>query len=154
MSFYAASLDPRIDLVAAWDPSNSGGPPCFLGDLAGGSCNDFAVAPNCEADDSGRLHLIQAESLIFGAQDMTLTPDTHLHADRFFYGAPSPTVFISMPDVGHQDWAVASETSSLSIAVSTAWLLTRLMGAEGLESGLPTGEIVTGSDLVDAVYTK
>ena len=154
MSFYAASFDERIDLVIGWDPSNSGGPPCFLGNLAGGSCNDFAVAPNCEASDAGRLHLMKAESLIFGARDMTLTPDVHLHADQFYRGAPSPTVFVSMPDVGHGAWATANATSTLSAAVSTAWLLTRLRGAQDLEGWLPTGETLAESPSVLEVLTK
>ena len=125
MAFYAAALDTRIDLVIALDPQNGGGPPCFLGETAQGDCNDFPVAPNCQAESSGILHQMQAESLIFGAEDTILTPDSHHWAREFYRGSPSPTHFISMPDVGHVAWSIDNDESTLSRGVYTAFLLSR-----------------------------
>ncbi len=151
LSFYAAALDSRIDMVVAWDPQNGGGPPCFLGDP---SCNDFPVAPNCESNESGLIHQIRAESLTFGAEDLIFTPDVHLRADRFYRGAPSPAHFVSMPAAGHAAWSGGGEVSVLSRGVHTALLLNRMMGVTGLDEWLPGGEQLEMAPSVEAVYSK
>ena len=154
LSFYAAALDSRIDLVVAWDPQNGGGPPCFLGDTGQGSCNDYPVAPNCEGNDSGIIHQIKAESLTFGAEDLFITPDVHLRADRFYRGAPSPAHFVSMPAAGHAAWSNGGDVSVLSRGVHTALLLNRMQGVRGLDEWLPGGARLEMAASVDAVYSK
>lgn len=154
LSFYAASLDDRIDVVVAWDPQNSGGPPCFLGDTPQGSCNDFPVAPNCVAENSGIIHQMRAESLTFGAEDRFITPDTHMWADNFYRGAPSPAHFVSMPTVGHAAWFTDNGVTRLTRGVHTALLLTRLKGVVGLDAWLPGGDQVEDAADVARVLSK
>lgn len=154
LSFYAAALDDRIDVVVGWDPQNSGGPPCFLGETDQGSCNDYPIAPNCEADDPGIVHQLKAESLVFGAEDGLLTPDTHLWAEQFYRGSPSPAHFVSMPDVGHSAWIQDDTVSHLTRGVHTALLLTRLRGYSGLENWLVDGSELAQSSDVTAVHSK
>jgi dienelactone hydrolase len=149
IAFYAASLDDRIDLAVGWDPQNSGGPPCFLGDLAGGSCDDFPVAPNCEADDPGRMHLMHAETLVFATEDETITPDAHLRAWNFYRGAPSPASYVHFGSAGHAAWTTNGEVSALTRRVHTATLLSRLAGWRGLNDWLPGGGWLNGQRLVD-----
>ena len=154
LAFYAAALDARVDIVVGWDPQNGGGPPCFLGETDQGYCNDYPVAPNCEANDSGVVHQIRAASLVFGAQDATLTPDVHLRAEQFYRGSPSPAYFVSMPDAGHGAWFSDGEVSTLTRGVHTALLLSKMMGYENLEDWLPTGSIVSQFNDVAEVRSK
>ena len=152
LSFYAAALDSRIDAVVAWDPQNGGGPPCFLAGIAPGDCNDFPVAPNCEANDPGLIHQMQAESLTFGAEDRLITPDSHLWAQNFYRGAPSPAHFVAMPAVGHGAWFADGEVTQLTRGAHTAFLLNRLKGVTGLEAWLPGGErLETGSGVTEVL---
>lgn len=154
IAFYAASLDARIDLVVAWDPQNTGGPPCGVDGLAPGDCNDFPVAPNCQARDAGRLHLMHAESLVFGTEDNLLAPDPHLRADQFYRGAPSPTAFVSMPEASHAAWIFDGSESSVTRRAHTALLLTRFRGVTGLEDWLPGGTALAGAEGVRQVRVK
>ena len=154
LAFYAAALDDRIDMVVAWDPQNGGGPPCSVAQFVGGDCNAFAVAPNCESQDSGMIHQIKAESIVFGAEDALVTPDVHLRADRFYRGAPSPASFISMPTVGHAAWTRDDDVSTLTRGIHTAFLLSRLVGMQDLDEWLPGGRrLLDASDVAD-VRTK
>jgi predicted dienelactone hydrolase len=106
IAFYAAALDARIDLVIAWDPSNAGGPPCFIDAMA---CNDFPVAPNCLVMQPGIVHLLRAETLVFRAAADGANPEPAHNAIHFFRGAPAPATVIDFDaDVQHGDWANAN----------------------------------------------
>ena len=155
LAFYAAAIDKRIDVVIGWDPQNSGGPPCLLGQTTQGHCDDFPVAPNCLVEDSGLLHQMQAESIIFAAQDTLLTPDSHLWASEFYRGAPSPTHLISMPDVGHLAWSSEGDEALFSRGVHTAFLLQRFKGYTGLEEWLPDEDLsVEHPSFIDEIRSK
>lgn len=154
IAFYAASLDSRIDMVIGWDPQNSGGPPCAFDGLTPGDCNDFPVAPNCEANNSGLLYQLHAESLVFGAEDGTLTPDAHLRADNFYRGAPSTSHFVHFPDASHAAWVFDGDESAVSRRVHTALLLSRFQGYTGLDAWLPGGAELAAVDIVDDVRSK
>lgn len=154
ISFYAASLDPRIDIVVGWDPQNSGGPPCNVDGLAPGDCNDFPVAPNCEAREPGLLWQMHAETLVFAAEDGLLTPDAHLRASNFYRGAPSPAHYVHLPDASHAAWVFDGAESAVSRRVHTALLLTRFYGMTGLESWLPGGADLGRVDIVDDARSK
>ena len=137
LSFYAAALDSRIDLVVAWDPQNGGGPPCFLGMIGGGSCNDFPVAPNCEADSSGLLHQIRERVYGFRRRGRPGHPRCAFESRAIYRGAPSPTHFVSMPAVGHAAWTRAGDVSTLTRGIHTALFLNRLTGMTDLDEWLP-----------------
>lgn len=97
VAFWAAALDPRVDLVVGWDPSNAGGAPCFIDPER---CNSQPAAPNCNTPDGegvGVLHEMHAESLILGvAPDPLTNPDPAHNALNFYRGAPSPTTYVEL----------------------------------------------------------
>lgn len=135
IAFYTAAIDPRVDLVVGMDPNNGGGPPCFIGD----GCNDFPVAPNCESGAMGVMSTIGAESLVFATEDAALTPDAHLRAVHFYRGAPAPAHILHFADARHAEWIAANETREFSLSVTTALLLRRFYGVNGVDSWLPEG---------------
>ena len=138
IAFYAAALDARIDLVIAWDPSNAGGPPCFIDSAA---CNDFPVAPNCLAMQAGVVHQLRAESLVFRAAADGANPEPAHNAIHFFRGAPAPATLIDFDTrAQHGDWAnpdsaVVPHTRRVQVAI----LRQRFYQHTGLESWLPQG---------------
>jgi pimeloyl-ACP methyl ester carboxylesterase len=141
IAFWTAAEDPRVDLVVGLDPNNSGGPPCAM---PGGDCNAFPVAPNCAVESSGVLAGLHAESLVFAAEDPTLTPDVHLRAVHFYRGAPTPAYLLHFPTAGHAEWSKDGDVTHVTDAVVTALLLTRFEGYSGLEAWLPPrGDQVT-----------
>jgi len=138
IAFYAAALDPRIDLVIGWDPSNAGGPPCFVDPMV---CNAYPVAPNCLAMSSGLVHELHAETLVFRAAPDGANPEPAHNAIHFFRGAPSPATLIDYDDrVLHGDFASA-QSSVVPVArrVTLAFLLERFYARTGLEAWLPGG---------------
>jgi len=147
VAFFAAALDPRIDIVIGWDPVNSGGPPCFVDPMA---CNRLPVAPNCPAMNSGVEHLMHAETLVIGAPpDPLVAPDPHHNCIHFYRGAPSPA-WLAVLNVGHVAWAANNDAEDIRITkrIQLALLLTRFYGATGLASNLPGGSGLTGNALV------
>ena len=138
ISFYAAALDARIDLVIAWDPSNAGGPPCFVDAMA---CNDFPVAPNCLVMQSGIVHQLHAETLVFRAAADGANPEPEHNAIHFFRGAPSPATLVDFDaSVQHGDWAnPESAVLPRTRRVQLAFLRQRFYGHTGLEPWLPGG---------------
>jgi dienelactone hydrolase len=154
VSFFAAALDPRIDMVFGWDPSNAGGPPCgAIADLTGSDCNLFPVAPNCLAVATDRerapgvLQFMHAETFVFGVPPDALTNPTPEHNARNFYrGAPSPASLVYLAG-GHASWVESgalglganADIIRVTKAVQTAKMLTTLRGATGLERYLPGG---------------
>lgn len=129
LAFWAAALDERIDLVIAWDPSNSGGAPCFI-DPSG--CNAQPAAPNCNTPNGGGagvLHQMHAESLIVGVPPDSFTnPDPAHNALHFYRGAPGPTTYVALRG-RHADFLVGNPAlQTFTRRVSTIALLTRLQG--------------------------
>lgn len=153
MSFFAAALDPRVDLVVGWDPQNGGGPPCSIAEAMGLDCNRWPVAPNCLAEDPGLLHQLRAEVLVFAARDAAFTPDAHLWAEHFYRGAPSPASFVLFSAAGHADWVSDGDVSRVTRRVHTALLLSRFRGVRGLETYLPGGAALTATEGVES-HTK
>lgn len=128
VAFWAAALDPRIDLVIGWDPSNAGGAPCFIDPER---CNAQPAAPNCNTPDgegqearSGVLHLMHAESLILGvAPDPLTNPDPAHNALNFYRGAPSPTTYVGLAG-GHLGFLSGNQAlRSAAIRASAGRLL-------------------------------
>lgn len=139
VAFFAAAADSRIDLVIGWDPSNSGGPPCSL--PIPGDCNRFPVAPNCASNESGVLHLIQAETLILGSpRDPWMNPDRHHNSIHFYRGAPSPSSLVYF-DAGHNGCKNSPANVRINKQVQAALLLNRFKGMIGLESYLPDNPV-------------
>ena len=135
VSFFAAALDPRIDIVIGWDPSNSGGPPCSI--PVPMDCNLFPVAPNCQAQDPGVLHYMHAETLVLGEpRDSLVNPDRHHNSIHFYRGAPSPASLVFF-DAGHVAPMSSDAVIAINKRVQMAMLLSRFKGMTGLESYLP-----------------
>ncbi len=110
LGFFAASLDDRVSLVAAMDPVNSGGAPCFI---APDWCAAYPVAPNPERDQIGVLGNVNAASLIFRSEPDPLTnPDAEFNAEFFYFGSdgqgenavPAPALYVNMGSVPHVDY--------------------------------------------------
>jgi dienelactone hydrolase len=142
IAFYAAALDTRIDLVIAWDPSNAGGPPCFIDAMA---CNNFPVAPNCLVMQEGIVHQLRAETLVFRAAADGANPEPAHNAIHFFRGAPMPATLIDFDaTVQHGDWANAeSAVLPHTRRVQLAFLRQRFYGHTGIEPWLPRGAEVS-----------
>lgn len=135
VAFLAASLDARIDAVVGFDPSNGGGPPCSLAPSF--LCNALPVAPNCVTREPGVLHLIHAESLVFGApRDPAQNPDRHHNAIHFYRGAPSPASFVQY---NGQHTAPMNNDRIIALInkVQTAFFLSRFYGATDVDRFLP-----------------
>lgn len=155
LAFYAAALDPRIDLVIGWDPVNAGGPPCFV-DPA--SCHRLPVAPNCSVMDPGVLHYMRAESLVIGAPpDASWNPEPTHNAEHFYRGVPSPAAYVKLA-AGHVDWVpgITSKPDLVRITKATqlALLRTRLQGTSGLATHLPGGSGLASEALVTDARVK
>ncbi len=138
IGFYAASMDPRIDIVIGWDPSNAGGPPCFVDP---DSCNDYPVAPNCMAMDSGLLSTMSAETFVFRAAPDGANPEPAHNAIHFFRGAPAPATMVDYDTAAaHGDWAnVASIPIEHTKRLQLSLLLDRFTGAPGVGEWSPGG---------------
>ena len=149
IAFYAASLDPRITVVMAMDPSNGGGPPCFISDEW---CNAYPVAPNILTGATGLLDQVDAASLILRAEPDPFNPDPQSNAEHFFHGIDgegshavrSPALYFDMGSAGHASWLFLGNVQVPRITGRTmvAWLKTHFHG-ESLEAYF-TGHIVQG----------
>jgi hypothetical protein len=170
VSFFAAALDARIDLVVGWDPSNAGGPPCgAIADLAGVDCNLLPVAPNCLAVQTdpdhaaGILQYMHAETLVFGVPPDALANPTPEHNSLNFYrGAPAPASLVYF-EGSHTAWVEGGffgllanpDIIRVTKAVQTAKMLTLFQGATGLDRYLPGGAYLTAQrSLVRQVASK
>lgn len=156
-----AAIDPRVDQVFGWDPSNAGGPPCFV-DAA--TCDSLPVAPNCGAQESmvpyaeGILQFMHAESMVFGVPPDSVNPEAKHNALNFYRGAPSPASLVYF-DGGHisflpQPLARDDDIIRTVKVVQTARMLQRLYGASGLERYLPGGSYLQAEPKVTMVLGK
>jgi len=156
LAFFIAAIDPRVDFVIGWDPSNTGGPPCSL--PIPGECNAFPVAPNCQVPSPGIEHLMHAESLVLGMpRDSALNPDRHHNSIHFYRGAPSPASLVYF-DASHIAPMSNQAVIAINKTVQMAMLLARFKGMTGLDAFLPTSPLGHANleklDLVIRVETK
>lgn len=142
VAFFAAVEDPRIDLVIGWDPQNAGGGTPCAG--APDTCDRLPIAPICpDPDDTstanpGRMHELQAETLVFAARDAATIPDAHHFAEHFYRGAPSPAHLVLFADASHENWSDGmNPVSQATMRAQLALLLTRFQGMTGLDDYLP-----------------
>lgn len=140
LGYWAAALDPRIDLVVGWDPSNSGGAPCAI-DPA--NCNAQPAAPNCNTPDgagTGVLHEINAETVTIGVPPDRLTnPDPAHNALHFYRGAPGPATYYGL-NGRHSDFLVGNAAlQTLTRRITAAALLQRFAGRTIAADYLPGG---------------
>jgi len=146
IAFYAAALDPRISVVMALDPSNGGGPPCFISEEW---CNAYPVAPNISTGEIGLLDQVEAASFIMRAAPDLFNPDPQSNAEYFFHGVDgqgthavsAPALYFDMGSAGHASWLFLGNFNVPRITKRTmvAWLKTHFYG-ESLEAYF-TGEI-------------
>lgn len=144
VAFWAAALDVRVDLVVGWDPSNAGGPPCFI-DPAG--CNANPVAPNCNTPGSGVLHLMHAETFIVGVRPDTMNPEAAHNALNFYRGAPGPATYLQAKG-SHAGFAAGGlagalgdeKLQDLALRATTGHLLRRFRGVAVAAGYLPGGQ--------------
>jgi pimeloyl-ACP methyl ester carboxylesterase len=137
IAFYAASLDPRITVVMALDPSNGGGPPCFISDEW---CNAYPVAPNVVTGESGRLDAVHAASFVMRAAPDLFNPDPQSNAEHFFYGddgagghaVGAPALYFDMGAAGHASWLYFGNVQVPRITCRTlvAWLKDHFYGGD------------------------
>lgn len=166
VAFFAAAIDPRIDIVFGWDPSNAGGPPCFIAGVLNAKCQGVPVAPNCGAVDSepmpeGILQHLHAESFVFGVPPDSLNPAEEHNSLNFYRGAPSPADLVYFKG-GHAAWVESGVAGLLGDAdivrvtktVQTAKLLTFFYGATDLADYLPGGSYLEDEAKVTMVETK
>jgi pimeloyl-ACP methyl ester carboxylesterase len=156
IAFYAAAIDPRISVVMAMDPSNGGGPPCFVSEEW---CNAYPVAPNVHTGAIGMLDEVAAASFIMRAAPDTFNPDPQSNAEHFFYGLDGqglhgvrpPALYFDMGPSGHASWLFLGKNLNvprISGRTMVAWLKSHFHGAS-LDAYF-TGEIV--QEDIDAGY--
>jgi len=146
IAFYAAAIDPRISVVMTVDPSNSGGPPCFVSQEW---CNAYPVAPNIVTGATGVLDDVNAASFIMrAAPDPLLNPDEQSNAQYFFTGldgaglhaVKSPALYFDMGGISHAAWLSNSNIMRITKRTMAAWIKTHFEG-EDLDRYL-TGSVV------------
>jgi len=136
IGFYAASLDQRISTIAAMDPSNAGGPPCFI---SPSNCAAYPVAPNPSREAIGVLDNIETASLIIrSAPDPLFNPSAEFNASWFFYGydgnslyaTPTPSVYVDMGKSSHAAYIplISRPVAAFLKRTMTAWFMTHLQG--------------------------
>jgi len=134
VGFYTASIDQRISAIAAMDPSNAGGPPCFI---SPSNCAAYPVAPNPTREVIGVLDNIQIASLIIrSAPDPLFNPAEEFNASWFFYGydgnslyaVPSPAVYIDMGNTSHAAYVplISRPVAAFLKRTMAAWFMTHL----------------------------
>lgn len=130
IAFYAATLDQRIQKVAALDPTNNGEAPCFVSRKW---CEAYPVAPIPNTDYIGVLGELSSESLIFrSSPDIFFSSEEQFNAEIFFYGldgsgsyaTPSPSIFIDAGEQIHLSWLplFGSDLNRMTFRTLTAWL--------------------------------
>jgi len=136
VGFYAASLDDRINVIAAMDPVNAGGPPCFI---SPSNCAAYPVAPNPDRETIGVLENAHVASLILrSAPDPLVNPANEFNASWFFHGyddnglyaVPAPAVYIDMGKTSHAAYIplLSRPVAAFLKRTMTAWFMTHLRG--------------------------
>jgi pimeloyl-ACP methyl ester carboxylesterase len=149
MAFYAAALDPRIQVVMAMDPQNTGGAPCFT---MMGQCHLFPVAPNPKHGDKGLMDYVGAASLIFIAPpDALITPEEQFNAHYFYDGLHSNTLGMHM-NAGHIAWLTSARIKKITKRTMVAWLKKHFENANDMDRYF-TGDLIQ-DDIDDNVVTK
>lgn len=162
IAFYAAALDSRIEVVMALDPSNGGGPPCFISPEW---CNAYPVAPNVETGAIGLLDQVDAASFIMRAAPDAFNPDPQSNAEHFFFGLDGqgahavgpPALYFDVGAAGHASWLYLGnpEVPRITRRTLVAWLRKHFQ-CEPLEAYF-TGEIVqrdVAAGIIVAVETR
>lgn len=96
IAIYAAALDSRITNVLAWDPVDTGGPPCDIDPVA---CKRWSVTPELMPD-------VRAKLLIFGGMvgaSLSCTPKGETHHD-YFSEVTGTALHVDFPKSDHLDW--------------------------------------------------
>lgn len=150
IAFYASALDTTIASVMALDPSNAGGPPCFLFPE---QCIRYPVAPNPKTEQEGNLQDMgsSTSSLIArSAPDPLTNPDAQFNADNFYFGTdgngslatPSPVWYYDFGVFPHGLYLPNLPSKQIQIIKRTmlAFLMQEVRGAD-MENYL-TGEII------------
>lgn len=137
IAFLAAADDSRIATVVALDPSNAGGPPCFI---SPDNCANYPAAPNPSRGQVGVLHKLQASSLIFRSRPDITNPAAEFNARYFYYGddgagnngVPAPAFYINMGDAPHANYmpGFISYVATLARRNSLAWLQQVFYGSD------------------------
>ena len=128
LAFYSASLDDRIGLVIALDPSNAGGPPCFISNR----CHNYPVAFNPSTNSGERLSAVVADSLIMRSEPDITNPEAAHNARYFFYGrdglgtdaVPAKAYYYDLGSASHASYSpiLASTTRAMVKRYSIAML--------------------------------
>lgn len=152
LAFYAATLDARIKLIIALDPSNAGGPPCLI---APSQCNNYPVAYNPNTGAIGILSSVNASSVIFRSQaDFLTNPDPNFNASYFYFGsdgnglhgAPASSYYYDMGGVPHADYTPILITPTNIVVKRTA-----LAAIQGLLEGVDTNDYLTGERITSDI---
>ncbi len=150
IAFFAAVLDPRVRVVIGWDPVDSGGPPCFIDPNA---CQQWSIAPNSYAGDTGMMDGLHVATLIFGAPVGAFNPEEH-HAKRFWEGTTSPGLFVLFPSGDHLRWPSGDPEQRVTKRTQVAWLLQYFNGMSDLEpyfeGAVMQADVLTGKVAVVA----
>jgi len=153
LAFFAAALDPRIDLVIGWDPVNAGGGPCAFDP----NCNAMPVAPNCAVLEPGIENYMRAETLVIGAPpDPTWNPEPTQNAVNFYRGAPSPAGLVLL-DTGHVAWAAGAgepDVFRITKAAHLSRLVQRFRGMTGVDDYVPASAKLAADPKVLQVAAK
>lgn len=131
LAFYAAALEPEIDVVMALDPVNAGGPPCFLFPTY---CASYPVAPNPGREQRGMLGNIEAlASLIMRSKpDPATNPEAEFNAQWFYFGSdgngadavPAPALYYDFGPLAHAGYVPLFNNEAIPVIKRTmiAWL--------------------------------
>lgn len=154
LAFYAAALEPEIDIVMALDPVNAGGPPCFL---FPDYCANYPVAPNPNRDEPGILSDIEnlASLIMRSAPDPVTNPEAEFNAQWFYYGSdgdgsdaiPSPALYYDFADLPHAGYIPLPPSEATVVIKRTmlAWL-NQHMRAEDMQEYLTGARIQADID--------
>ena len=126
IAFYAASLDPRIKVILAMDPVNSGGAPCFITPK---QCSAFPVAPNPKTGDIGRMDQVNSATLIFRApRDLIFNPEVQFNAFHFWNGFKGEGLYLDFSSAKHLSFVRDDVVIKITKRTMLAWLSRHFRG--------------------------
>lgn len=97
IAIFAAALDSRITNVIAWDPVDTGGPPCQIDPVG---CKRWSVTP--EMMDKVKAKLLIMGGMV-GTGLFTCTPKGEAHPN-YFEEANGVALHLTFPHSDHLDW--------------------------------------------------